>query len=147
MATPNEMASTPSGYVTPVVVHQGVAYVSGQLPRKDGRIAYHGKVGADVDVESARAAARLCAQACLTTLDSELSGEGGRVLRILKITGFVASAPDFTAQGKVIDAASEVLIEALGDSGRHARSAVGVAQLPHGACVEIEVVAALGTPS
>ncbi|WP_228053760.1 RidA family protein [Streptomyces antimycoticus] len=145
MTTADKTASAPSSYVTPLVVHEGFAYVSGQLPRKDGQIAYHGKVGADVDLDSAREAARLCAQACLNVLNRELT-EGRRLQRILKITGFVASGPDFTSHGRVIDAASEVFIESLGQAGQHARSAIGVAQLPHGACVEIEVVAAVTGP-
>ena len=130
----------PSPFVTPVVVHGGVAYLSGQLPRRDGTLVSPGKVGADVDLPTAREAAGLCAKALLRALEDT---PGLRVERILKITGFVASAPDFTAQGAVLDGASEVLLRALGDHGRPARSAVGVAQLPHGSCVEVELVAAV----
>jgi enamine deaminase RidA (YjgF/YER057c/UK114 family) len=134
----------PSAYVTPVVLHEGVAYLSGQLPRLNGEIQFHGKVGTEVDLESAQNAARLCAQSCLDTLNREL-GVNERIGRVLKLAGFVASAPDFTQQGKVIDAASEVLISSLGEAGRHARSAIGVAQLPHGAAVEVELVVTVVT--
>ena len=129
-----------STYVTPVVVHGGIAYVSGQLPRRDGTLAHTGRVGAEVDVETARNAAGLCAQGCL---DALANTPGVRLDRVLKLTGFVASAPDFTGQGAVIDGASEVMLHSLGDSGRHARSAIGVAALPHGASVEVELVAAV----
>jgi enamine deaminase RidA (YjgF/YER057c/UK114 family) len=132
----------PSPYVTPLTVHNGLGFLSGQLPRKNGEIQYRGKVGAQVDVDSARAAARLCAEACIAALEKEL-GSSDRIVRILKITGFVASAPGFNGQPIVIDAASERFIELLGDAGRHARSAVGVAELPHDACVEVELVVAV----
>jgi len=132
----------PSPYVTLLTVHNGLGFLSGQLPRKDGEIQYRGKVGAQVDMDSARAAARLCAQACIAALEKELGGRD-RIVRILKITGFVASAPGFNGQPNVIDAASETFIELLGDAGRHARSAVGVAELPHDACVEVELIAAI----
>ncbi|WP_204250208.1 RidA family protein [Mycolicibacterium goodii] len=126
--------------MTPVVEHGRTVYVSGQLPRVGGELAHLGRVGVDVDVETAREAARISAQACVDLLRAHL---GDRFARVLKITGFVASGPNFTEQGRVVDAASQTLIEAFGDVGRHARSAIGVAQLPHGACVEIELIAAV----
>jgi enamine deaminase RidA (YjgF/YER057c/UK114 family) len=128
--------------VTPVVVHDGIAYVSGQLPRIAGDLRVRGKVGAEIDLERAREAARLCAEACIAQLARHV-GEAN-ILRVLKITGFVASARGFNQQGAVIDAASDVFLERFGaDSGAHARSAVGVAELPHDASVEIEMVAAV----
>jgi enamine deaminase RidA (YjgF/YER057c/UK114 family) len=132
--------STASSFVTPLVEHDGLVFVSGQLPRIDGQLAYPGQVGASIDIEAARAAAELSARACLSVLRD---GVGDRFVRLLKITGFIASAPDFTAQGRVLDAASAIFIDALGEAGVHARSAVGVMQLPHGGCVEIELVAAV----
>ncbi|WP_396916337.1 RidA family protein [Mycolicibacterium sp.] len=132
--------NAPSSFVTPIVEHDGIAYLSGQLPRLDGELVHRGRVGDTVDVDCARLAASLAAKACVDVLRA---GLGDRFARLLKITGFVASAPDFTEQGKVLDAASQVFTETMGAAGEHARSAIGVAQLPHGACVEIEVIAAV----
>ena len=140
MVTPSN--DQPSSRVTPVVIHESIAYVSGQLPRENGVLTVKGKVGRDVSLEQAQAAARLCAAACLDHL-VEAVGPSGRVIRVIKITGFVASGNGFVQQGAVVDAASEVLIERLGESGAHARSAIGVAELPHGAPVEVEMVAAV----
>lgn len=134
--------SPPGGLYTPVVIHAGIAYVSGQLPRRDGSLAYRGKLGAELDIEAGRVAARLCGLQALAALDAALGGTQ-RILRLLKLTGFVASAPGFVQQPAVVDGASEVLIEILGEAGAHARSAVGVAELPHGAPVEVEIVAAI----
>ena len=132
----------PSARVTPVVLQGELAFVSGQLPRSGGVIQLCGKVGAEVDVTAARAAAGLCAAACLDVLTRAV-GEGN-IVRILKITGFVASAPGFTALGAVIDGASDVLLARLGpEAGAHARSAIGVAELPHGTSVEVEMIAAV----
>ncbi|WP_332302821.1 RidA family protein [Rhizobium sp. GR12] len=132
----------PSTRVTPVVVHNGVAHVSGQLPRENGVLALRGKVGAEVSVVQAQLAAALSINACLEQLRNAIGPEG-RIERIIKITGFVASAPGFNQQGAVIDAASDILLDQFGPSGAHARSAVGVAELPHGAPVEIEMIAAV----
>ena len=134
----------PSSNIRPLVVHRGVAYLSGQLPREDGRLVHRGKVGDDIDLPTAQAAARLCAQLSLDTLQREL-GPAHKLARLLKITGYVSSTPEFTEQGKVLDAASDVFLNELGDRGTHARSAIGVAQLPHGACVEIELIVSVET--
>jgi enamine deaminase RidA (YjgF/YER057c/UK114 family) len=101
-----------------------------------------GKAGAEVSLAQAQRAAEACVLQALAQLKAEL-GDLGRVSRILKVTGFVASAPGFSQQPEVIDAASSLLILAFGDGGRHARSAVGVAELPRGVPVEIELVAAV----
>jgi len=98
--------------------------------------------GADVDLEQAREAARLCIVQGLACLKQVL-GSLDRVERILKVTGFVASAPGFNQQPKVIDAASELLVRLFGEAGRHASSAIGVAELPRNAAVEIELIVAL----
>ncbi len=132
----------PSTRVTPVVIHNGVAHVSGQLPRENGVLALRGKVGAEISVAQAQSAAALSINACLEQLRHAI-GPQGRIERIIKITGFVASAPGFNQQGAVIDAASDILLDKFGPSGAHARSAVGVAELPHGAPVEIEMIAAV----
>ena len=101
-----------------------------------------GKVGAEVSVEQGREAARACVLQGLSQL-REAVGSLDRVERIVKVTGFVASAPGFVEQPRVMDAASELLVQVFGDAGRHARSAVGVAELPRGVPVEVELVAAL----
>jgi len=133
----------PSAYAKLLTIHDGagdLAFLSGQLPRQDGKVAYIGTVGEDISLDEAKAAAKLCAVNCLAKLNQEL-GEERRLLRILKVTGFVACVPQFKGVPAVIDAASAVFVEALGERGVHARSAIGVAALPHGATVEIELIA------
>jgi enamine deaminase RidA (YjgF/YER057c/UK114 family) len=125
-----------------VVVHDGVARTSGQLPRIDGQLTCLGHLGADVTVEEGREAAAVCALNALAVLEAEL-GSLDRIERVLTVTGFVASAPDFHEQPAVIDGASQVLADVFGEAGRHTRSAVGVAALPRRGAVEIEVTVAL----
>jgi len=114
-------------------------YVSGQLPMVDGKLPYVGKVGADVTVEQGAELARICALNALAAIDS-LVGLG-RIVKIVRVTGFVASADGFTGQPAVVNGASELFGQVLGELGRHARSAVGVTELPLGAPVEVEVIA------
>ncbi|WP_250511709.1 RidA family protein [Caballeronia sp. GACF4] len=136
-------SSNASTLVTPVRLFGNLAFVSGQLPREAGELTYRGKVGEEIAMPDAEAAAALCAHACLAALERAL-GSREKIAAVLKLTGFVACSPDFTAQGKVIDAASRVLIDALGSEvGGHARSAIGVQQLPHGAPVEVELIVGL----
>ena len=125
-----------------VVVEDGLAWISGQIPRAGNRILYIGKVGAEISLEQAQEAARACVLQGLSQLREALGGFT-RVRRIVKVTGFVASAPGFVQQPVVIDAASELLVKAMGERGRHARSAVGVAELPRGVPVEVEMVVAV----
>jgi enamine deaminase RidA (YjgF/YER057c/UK114 family) len=134
-------AAKPSFNYVPVVLHDGVAYVSGQMPKVDGEVRVHGKVGAQVSLEQAREQASICVLQALACLKLEL-GDLARITKVLKVTGFVASAAGFNEQPKVIDAASDLLVDALGPLARHARSAVGVAELPRNAAVEIEFVVA-----
>lgn len=126
-----------------VVVHGGTARTSGQLPRIDGQLTCTGRLGDGVTVAQGYEAARVCALNALSVLRAAL-GSLDRVERILTVTGYVASAPGFAEQPAVLDGASHVLVEIFGDRGRHTRSAVGVAALPRGGAVEIEVVAAVG---
>ncbi len=126
-----------------VVVHDGIARTSGQLPRIEGQLTCIGALGVDVTVEEGAAAAGVCALNALAVLEAEL-GSLDRVERVLTVTGFVASAPDFHQQPAVVDGASAVLYAVFGDAGRHTRSAIGVASLPRGGAVEIEVTVALG---
>ena len=135
------VAPIPAFQYVPVTVHERLAFVSGQLPR-NGEEIITGKVGADVDLERAQEAARLCIIQGLACLRQSL-GSLDRVDRVLKLTGFVASAAGFNQQPKVIDAASELLGKVFGENGRHARSAVGVAELPRNASVEIEMIVSL----
>lgn len=135
-------AASPSFNYVPVTVHHGVAYVSGQMPKVDGEVRVFGKVGAEVDLETAREQARICFLQGLACLKAEL-GSLDRIERILKINGYVASAPGFNAQPKVLDAASDLAIEVFGDVGRHARAAIGVAELPRNAAVEVEMTVAI----
>jgi len=135
-------AATPSFQYVPVTVHNGVAYVSGQMPKVDGEVRTFGKVGAEVSFEDAQDAARICILQGLACLVDAIGGSQN-IEKVLKVNGYVASAPGFNAQPKVLDAASYLLVEALGDAGRHARAAVGVAELPRNAPVEIEMTVAV----
>lgn len=140
LALPEAVA--PAFQYVPVVVHAGLAWVSGQIPRAGARVLITGKAGEGVGLEQAQEAARACVLQALAQLESAL-GSLERIERVLKVTGFVASAPGFTQQPQVIDAASELLVQVFGEHGRHARSAVGVAELPRGVPVEIELVVAV----
>ena len=123
----------------PAVQTGNYVYVSGQLPMVDGKLPLTGKVGAEVTAEQAAELARTCALNALAAIEA-LVGLG-RLVKIVKVTGFVASAPGFTGQPAVVNGASNLFGDVLGEQGRHARSAVGVAELPLGAPVEVEVIA------
>ncbi|MCC6001878.1 MAG: RidA family protein, partial [Pararhodobacter sp.] len=117
----------------------GLVHVSGQISQgPDGLIT--GRLGETLSVEQGAAAARRCALALLAQLHAACQGDWSRFSRVIKLTGFVNSAPGFTDQPKVINGASDLLVDLLGEAGRHARSAVGVAALPLGVAVEIEAV-------
>ena len=127
-----------------VVIDNGLAWVSGQLPWLDGSnsLVYSGRLGEHVNVTEGKSCARACILNGLAVLE-ETSGSLDRIERVIKLVGYVAAAKDFHEQPAVIDAASNLLVEIFGDAGTHARSAVGVAQLPRGAPVEIELVVRL----
>jgi len=129
----------PLAAYVPAVQSGNHVYVSGQVPMVEGTLARVGKVGADVSAEQGYQLARICALNALAAIDS-LVGLG-RIVKIVKVTGFVASAAGFTGQPAVVNGASDLFGEVLGELGRHARSAVGVAELPLGAPVEVEVIA------
>ena len=129
----------PLAAYVPAVQSGNYVYVSGQLPLVEGKLPYVGKVGAEVTVEQGTELARTCALNALAAIES-LVGLG-RLVKIVKVTGFVASAPGFTGQPAVINGASQLFGDVLGEIGRHARSAVGVAELPLGSPVEVEVIA------
>ena len=115
-------------------------YVSGQVPVVNGKLAGTGKVGGEVSAEDAAQMARTCALNAIAAAASVAGGLDG-IRRIVKVVGFVASAPGFNGQPQVINGASELLIEVFGEEGRHARSAIGVAELPLNAPVEVELIA------
>jgi enamine deaminase RidA (YjgF/YER057c/UK114 family) len=129
----------PLASYVPAVRSGNHVWTSGQLPMVEGAMSVTGKVGAEVEPEQATELARTCALNALAAIKAEL-GELSAVRRVVKVVGFVASAPHFTGQPGVVNGASELLGEVFGDAGRHARSAVGVAVLPLDAPVEVEVV-------
>jgi enamine deaminase RidA (YjgF/YER057c/UK114 family) len=138
------VAAPVAAYV-PALRHGDLVYTSGQLPMVDGALALVGKVGESagaVTPEQAKDAARTCALNALAAVAAEV-GDLDQVVRVVKVTGFVASEPSFTGQPGVVNGASELLGEVFGDAGRHARSAVGVAALPLDAPVEVEIVVAV----
>ncbi|WP_055586253.1 RidA family protein [Peterkaempfera griseoplana] len=128
----------PLAAYVPAVRSGDLVLTSGQLPMADGRMAVTGKVGGEVTAEEAKALARVCALNALAAVKSVI-GDLDRVEQVVKVVGFVASAPDFTGQPGVVNGASELFGEVFGDAGVHARSAVGVAVLPLDAPVEVEI--------
>ncbi|MFC4908932.1 RidA family protein [Actinomadura gamaensis] len=150
MATPEERLAElglelpevvrPLAAYAPTARTGNLVYTAGQLPLVKGELPATGKVGAEVSPERAAELARICGLNMIAALKAEL-GDLSRVVRIVKVVGFVASAPDFTGQPQVINGASELLGEVFGDAGVHARSAVGVSVLPKDAPVEVELIA------
>lgn len=128
----------PAGVYVPALRSGPYVYTAGQVPFVDGKLPAAGKVGAEVTPERAKELAGICALNALAAVKS-VAGDLDRVVRVVKVTGFVASAPDFTGQPGVVNGASELLGEVLGEAGVHARSAVGVAVLPLDAPVEVEI--------
>ena len=137
-----EVVAPVAAYV-PAVRTGGYVYTSGQLPLRDGELMRIGKVGSEVSPEEAHECARHCALNALAAVRSEV-GDLSAVTRVVKVVGFVASAPGFTGQPQVVNGASELLGQAFGGSGQHARSAVGVAVLPMDAPVEVELIVEVG---
>ncbi len=133
-------AAAPLAAYVPAVRTGRYVYTAGQLPMADGKLLRTGQVGAQVSPAEAAALARTCALNALAAVAS-VTGGLSAVTRIVKVTGFVASDPSFTGQAQVVNGASELLLEVFGEAGRHARSAVGMAVLPLGAPVEIELIA------
>ncbi|MFD0267674.1 RidA family protein [Streptomyces sp. NPDC127106] len=132
-----EVAAPLAAY-QPAVRSGNYVFTAGQLPMVKGSLPVTGKVGAEVSPEQAKELAATCALNALAAVKS-VAGDLDRIARVVKVVGFVASAPDFTAQPAVLNGASELLGEVLGDKGVHARSAVGVAVLPLDAPVEVEI--------
>ena len=132
-------APQPVAAYVPAVKSGSYIYTSGQLPMVAGELKYIGKLGQELSVEEGYEAAKICALNCLGAVKS-IIGTLDEIIKIVKLTGFVNSSEGFTAQPRVINGASDLLGEIFGEKGRHARSAVGVKELPLGAAVELEMI-------
>ena len=133
-------AAAPAANYVPYVQTGNLLFVSGQLPLKDGKLFSTGLLGKEVDVETGARAAEYCAINILAQAAAALGGDLGKIARVVKLNGFVASTADFTEQHLVVNGASNLIADILGEPGRHARAAVGVASLPLNAAVEIDAV-------
>lgn len=136
-------APNPLGSYIPAVRTGNLVFVSGMLPLKDGKLIHRGKVGSEVTVEEAREAARTAAVNALSVLKTHTGGLD-KVRRCVKVSGYIASSPDFTEQPMVLNAASDLMAEVFGEAGRHARAAIGVPVLPMDSPVEIEFIFEVG---
>lgn len=116
-----------------------LVFTAGQIPVVDGQLKYKGKLGAEISIEQGYDSARICALNCLGAIKAEI-GDLDKVTRVVKVTGFVASAEGFIDAPKVINGASELLVAAFGEAGKHARAALGVAELPMGCPTEVEMI-------
>ena len=130
----------PAGSYVPFVQVGNLIFMSGQVARDAGRMKYVGKVGRDLSIEDGQAAARLCATNLLSQLKVACGGDLDRVERCVRLSGFVNCAPDFLEHPKVINGASDFMIEVFGERGQHARTAVGVSSLPVDSAVEVEAI-------
>lgn len=133
-------AAAPAANYVPYVISGSHLYISGQLPMENGKIAVTGHLGDGVDVQTGQRAAELCAINILAQASAALGGDLGRIARVVKLNGFVASVPTFVEQHLVLNGASNLIANVLGDAGKHARAAVGMAALPFNAAVEIDAV-------
>ena len=129
----------PAGSYIPVVTTGNLAFVSGQIPIKEGKVVFEGKVPNEQSLDAARDAAKICIINGLAQLKANL-GSLDKITKFVRISGFVNSNPEFTEQPKVINAASDLLVEIFGDMAKHSRIAVGVASLPLNSTVEIDMV-------
>lgn len=130
----------PQANYVPWVQTGNLIFTAGQIPLKDGVIAYAGQLGADVSVETGYDSAKLCAINVLSVLKTALAGDLDRVARIVKVVGFINAAPGFADHSKVVNGASDLFVAVFGEAGKHARSSVGMSSLPFGAATEVEVV-------
>ena len=131
-------AATAAANYVPYVLSGNQLFISGQIPFLDGKLQFIGKVGDSISIEQAADCARLCAINVLAQVHHAVNGDWDRVVRLIKITGFVNAIPSFEQHPKVVNGASDLLVDVLGDIGRHARSSVGVGSLPFGVAVEVE---------
>ena len=135
---------SPAGSYIPVVITGNLAFVSGQIPMKDGKVVFEGKVPNTQSLDAAKDAAKICITNGLAQLKANL-GSLDKITKFVRISGFVNSNPDFTEQPKVINAASDLLVEIFGDMAKHSRIAVGVASLPLNSSVEIDMIVEFST--
>lgn len=133
-------AAAPAANYVPYVISGSHLYISGQLPMENGKITVTGHLGDGVDVQTGQRAAELCAINILAQASAALGGDLGRIKRVVKLNGFVASVPSFVEQHLVLNGASNLIAGVLGEAGKHARAAVGMAALPFNAAVEIDAV-------
>ena len=131
-------ASVPAGSYVPYVITNNLVFISGQLPFINGQLTIKGKVGDNVSLDDAVKMSEACAKALLSQLKAACNGNLDKVNKVVKLGGFVASAPNFTDQPKVINGASDLIVNIFGDKGKHSRFAVGVAALPLKVPVEID---------
>ena len=131
-------ASLPAGSYVPYVITNNLVFISGQLPFINGQLTIKGKVGDNVSLDDAVKMSEACAKALLSQLKAACNGNLDKVNKVVKLGGFVASAPNFTDQPKVINGASDLIVNIFGDKGKHSRFAVGVAALPLNVPVEID---------
>ena len=133
-------APAPAANYIPYVQAGKMLFISGQIPLEDGAITVTGTVGDDVSIETAQAQARICAINILAQANAATNGDLSQIKQIVKLGGFVACTSDFSSQPEVINGASDLMVEVLGQAGQHARFAVGTNALPRGVCVEIDAV-------
>jgi enamine deaminase RidA (YjgF/YER057c/UK114 family) len=133
-------AAAPMANYVPAVRSGNLLFVSGQICQWNGERRFTGKLGAEISVEEGKQAARLCALNLLAQTKRALDGDLDRVVRVVRLGGFVNAVPGFTEQPQVVNGASDLMVEVFGDAGRHARAAVGVGSLPGGAAVEVDAV-------
>jgi enamine deaminase RidA (YjgF/YER057c/UK114 family) len=130
--------AAPQGAYVPYITSGNLVFLAGQLPMLNGEVQVKGKLGDSVSLEDGQRAARLCGLNLIAQLRQALNGDLDRVVRVVKLTGFVNATPDYEAQPKVINGVSELMAEVFGDAGQHARAAVGAGSLPLGVAVEVE---------
>jgi enamine deaminase RidA (YjgF/YER057c/UK114 family) len=130
----------PVANFVPYVVTDKLVYISGQIPLQEGRPSFVGKLGKEFNVEEGREAARACALHVLALIRHACGGDLARVVRCIRLGGFINSAPDFTDHPRVMNGASDLMVSVFGERGRHARAAVGVNSLPFGVAVEVDAI-------
>jgi enamine deaminase RidA (YjgF/YER057c/UK114 family) len=133
-------APSPAANYVPFTIAKGLLFIAGQAPVRDGKYAFTGRVGSEVTVEDAQSAARLCGLNILAQVKSALAGDWSRLKSCVRICGYISSAPGFFEQPKVLDGCSDLMVQALGEAGRHARSALGVAALRGNVPVAVDAI-------
>jgi enamine deaminase RidA (YjgF/YER057c/UK114 family) len=133
-------APSPAANYVPFVVAKGLVFIAGQAPVRDGKYAFTGRVGNEVTVEDAQAAARLCGLNILAQVKSAVAGDWSRLKGCVRICGYISSAPGFFEQPRVLDGCSDLMVQVLGDAGRHSRSALGVAALRGNVPVAVDAI-------